>query len=75
MISVKSSEFSWVFKTSFVIKKLWKTWKKLWELGTKNWSRFVDDIFAIVKNKKDDYEILEFLNKLHTKMKISLEIE
>ena len=49
--------------------------KKLEELGIRNWSRFVDDIFTIVKSKEDAYIILEFLNKLHPNIKFTMEME
>ena len=39
-----------------------KNMRKLEEQGIKHQSRFVDDIFAIVKSKEDALIILEFLN-------------
>ena len=52
-----------------------KRMKKLEELGIKNWHRFVDDIFAVIKSKKEANKILSFLNTLHPNIKFTMESE
>lgn len=42
-----------------------KNMKTLKELGVTNWSRYVDDVFSIIKNKELAQQILDFLNNQH----------
>ena len=49
--------------------------KELEEIGIKNWHRFVDDIFAIVKSKEEANKILSFLNTQHPNIKFTMKTE
>jgi hypothetical protein len=50
-----------------------KNMKNLKELGVTNWSRYVDDVFSIIKNKELAQQILDFLNNKHIKFTIEKE--
>jgi hypothetical protein len=50
-----------------------KNMKTLKELGVSNWSRYVDDVFSIIKNKELAQQILDFFNKQHKNIKFTIE--
>jgi len=45
------------------------------KLGIKRWHRYVDDNFAVIKNRESAVTILEHLNKLHPNIKFTIEHE
>ncbi len=45
------------------------------KLGVLMWKRYVDDVFAIVKDKQSARTCLEFLNKLHKNIEFTIEHE
>jgi len=52
-----------------------KTMEQLSRLGVNKWLRYVDDIFATLKDKTTANSILDFLNKQHPNIKFTIEKE
>lgn len=49
--------------------------KSLIKMAVVKWYRYVDDVFATLKNKELASRILEFLNKQHRNIKFTIEHE
>jgi len=49
--------------------------EQLKELGVDFWARYVDDIFAIIKDKSKAESILNFLNNWHKNLRFTTEVE
>jgi len=52
-----------------------KTMEQLSRLGVNKWLRYVDNIFATLKDKSTTKSILDFLNKQHPNIKFTIEKE
>lgn len=63
--------FANIFMNNF--EKLHET--KLKELGVNLWLRYVDDIFATLRDKENANQILIFLNNQHPNIKFTIELE
>jgi hypothetical protein len=48
--------------------------EQLKELGVDFWARYVDDIFAIIKDKSKAESILNFLNNWHKNLRFTTEV-
>ena len=48
---------------------------ELTKLGNKNWLRYVDDTFVLIKNQDQADRILEFLNEKRQTIKFTMEKE
>jgi hypothetical protein len=60
-----------IFMHNFEMKHM----DNLIKLGVKFWSRFVDDVFVIIKKGSEVEKILDFLNSQHNKLKFTMEME
>jgi reverse gyrase len=60
-----------IFMHNFEMKHM----DNLIKLGVKFWSRFVDDVFVIIKKGSEVEKILDFLNSQHNKIKFTMEME
>jgi len=63
--------FANVFMSNFERKYM----KQIKKLGVNLWLRYVDDVFATLKNKEDAEKILEFLNNQHPNIRFTIEHE